>query len=247
MNPLYEKINILHLPSQKESFVILDKPRGLPSAPLFEGDECALSFALERFPGISSVKGRKEIEYGLVHRIDTETRGLLLIATEQSFYDSLIQEQTNGRFYKTYEAICDFSVPGEGFPRLDGKLEEVMNCIQNSTNESSFSAVIRSKFRPYGLKNSQVRPVNENAGKAALKKAGVKEYETEIHLTKCSDGVIARCRIKEGYRHQVRCHLAWLGLPIKGDPLYNPSAAEGQAFSFDATGLEFSGYSFSLR
>lgn len=101
MNPLYGKIRIVHLPSYEEPFVILDKPRGLPSAPLFEGDISALTFAIGKFPEISKVKGRKEIEYGLVHRIDTETKGLLLICTEQSFYDKVMSEQTNGRFFKT--------------------------------------------------------------------------------------------------------------------------------------------------
>ena len=246
MNPLYGKIRIVHLPSYEEPFVILDKPRGLPSAPLFEGDISALTFAIGKFPEISKVKGRKKIEYGLVHRIDTETKGLLLICTEQSFYDKIMSEQTNGRFFKTYKAQCDSFASGEGFPILDGNLEDVVNCINKSTNESSCSVIVRSRFRPFGLKNSQVRPVNESAGKAALKKAGQKEYETQIKLKKSRDGIFARCRIKEGYRHQVRCHLAWLGFPIKGDPLYNSSNKKGQEFKFDAIGLEFLGYSFNI-
>ncbi|MCQ2240638.1 pseudouridine synthase [Treponema sp.] len=249
MNSLYENINIIHKPSEKEPFLILDKPRGLPSAPLFSGDESALSYAVEKFPEIAEVKGKKEIEFGLVHRIDTETRGLLLVACTQDFYDSIILEQTNGRFIKSYEAYCDL-IAGknltEGFPKRDESSEYILECLQNLTNEGSFSLEVRSRFRPYGLKNSQVRPVNDFAGKAAEKKAGSKEYITLMELEKSGNEVHAFCKIREGYRHQVRCHLAWLGLPIKGDPLYNPKNVSGQQFLFTAVGLEFLGFSFSL-
>jgi hypothetical protein len=36
-------------------------------------------------------------------------------------------------------------------------------------------------------------------------------------------------QIKRGFRHQIRCHLAWIGFPIKGDPLYSQSRHESLA------------------
>ena len=38
------------------------------------------------------------------------------------------------------------------------------------------------------------------------------------------DTAIFKARIHRGYRHQVRCHLAWVGYPVRGDVLYNPIA-----------------------
>lgn len=253
MNQLFNKIKILHSPTKNEPYLIIDKPRGLPSAPLFLDDECALTFAIQNFPEIKNVKGKKSIEAGLVHRIDTETRGLLLIATNQEFYDKICLEQTNGRFYKTYSAYCDGEIKGksiktiiEGFPKLDPSLENKINSLKKLTNESSLVLTISSTFRPYGQKNKEVRPVNEFSGKAAVKKSGKKVYITEIILKKEMNGFLAQCKIKEGYRHQVRCHLAWIGLPIKGDILYNRYSKKSDNFLFYATGLEFCGKSYNL-
>ena len=50
MTVLYEKIKVIHFPTEREPFAILDKPRGLPSAPLKEGDPSALTWALETSP-----------------------------------------------------------------------------------------------------------------------------------------------------------------------------------------------------
>ena len=46
------------------------------------------------------------------------------------------------------------------------------------------------------------------------------------------------CKISAGYRHQVRCHLAWLGLPVIGDKLYNRNMKKS-SLMFSAVGLEF--------
>ena len=56
-----------------------------------------------------------------------------------------------------------------------------------------------------------------------------------------------RCRLSRGYRHQVRAHLASIGLPIVGDPLYAPQKAEtvrgaenrGVSLQLYAVSLEF--------
>ena len=53
-----------------------------------------------------------------------------------------------------------------------------------------------------------------------------------------------RCRLSRGYRHQVRAHLAALGLPIAGDPLYAPQGAEAQPESAQV-GLQL--YAVSLE
>lgn len=250
MKKLYDLITIVHHPSKEEPFVILNKPAGLPSAPLKEGDVCALSFAVEKFPQIKDVKGKKSCERGLVHRIDNDTEGLLLIACTQSFYDEIIREQTEGRFIKHYAAVCDFigsSRLCDGFSPSGIGPEITEDSLKKYTNEHKLFITIKSRFRPFGLKNREVRPVNDFSNVAAIKKAGEKEYSTEVSLEwSDSRGIEAYCTILEGYRHQVRCHLAWLGLPIKGDPVYNPDFTEGDSFMFRAVGLEFMGYKFNI-
>jgi len=81
----------------------------------------------------------------------------------------------------------------------------------------------KSYFRGFGNGIKEVRPVTEDSGMAALKKVKNKVlYETEIRVVS-NDRKRAEvlCTISKGYRHQVRCHLAWCGLPCVNDPLYN--------------------------
>ena len=89
-----QKIDIIHEPTNSEPFVIINKPSGMPSAPLEASDKNnALCYAAKCFPEILSVNGIKNIECGLLHWLDTVTSGLILIATTLEFYDFLQIEQ----------------------------------------------------------------------------------------------------------------------------------------------------------
>lgn len=227
-----QKISIIHTPTNEKPFLVINKPKGLPSAPLSADDtNNAVAQAIELFPEIKNVTGKKQIEYGLLHRIDTQTDGLLLIATTQEFYDYMQKEQADGRFFKYYTAKCE-------------------NLITNGnliTNVSAGSqGTISSYFRPFGPGNKEVRPVTKDSGTAALKKIGSKKnYITKYRILNVDSGngeCMVECKISQGYRHQVRCHLAWVGLPIVGDSLYNkkmvPETAQ-EPMKFTATKIEF--------
>lgn len=246
------QINILHNPTDKEPFVLIYKPRGLASAPLSEKDKNnALSIIAEQFSEIKSVHGKKEIEYGLVHRIDTDTDGLLLIAADQKFYDFIISEQQNERFIKTYHAYCDYyeniNKLKQGFPVCENSTK-----IKKLKNEETLIFTQTSSFRPFGPGRKEVRPVIAQSNTAARKKGGDKFYSTKIKVTKKSESLYeVFCEITNGYRHQVRCHLAWCGLSVTGDKKYNPNYSETdnkktllkefspKEFSFTASGIRF--------
>ena len=235
-------IEIIHAPTDSKPFLVIYKPKGLASAPLTEGDtENALAQAIEMFPEICGVHGKKEIEYGLLHRLDTATDGLMVIATTQECYDFLTEEQREGRFIKYYSALCDIlpDNPKElgGFPP-----DTPISSLRAQSAKQSITAT--SYFRPYGEGRKEVRPVTENSGKAALRKIGKqKEYTTEIKLIEKNEiSYKFECRISSGYRHQVRCHLAWLDFPIIGDKIYNFSelnSEKTEKMRFKAVGLQF--------
>lgn len=231
-----QKIEIISEPNEKD-FVVIYKPQGLASAPLSNDDQNnALRQAESFFPEIKSVCGLKQIEHGLLHRIDTETEGLILIAKNQEFYDFMQTEQKEGRFIKTYEAECISILEKEnkeGYPPL--KKDFKSDLFSGKTVE------ISSFFRNFGKEHKEVRPVTNFSGKAALKKIGKqKEYTTQIKLiSKESESFYFECKITLGFRHQVRSHLAWICFPIIGDALYNPLYKENEKLRFKATSLEF--------
>lgn len=225
-----EKISIIHEPKIDEPFLILNKPKHLPSAPLFEGDESAYSQAEKMYPELKFVNGKKEVEHGLVHRIDNETDGLLLIAANQEFYDWIVKCQSDGQFKKNYTAIChvDSDSRDESFPRSPFWGIPVFKPVK-----------INSRFRFYGPKNALVRPVTEESSRIIQKKSSSVIYTTTIDSVEKSDGnVKVVCSIDRGFKHQVRCHLAWCGLSVFGDKKYCKKNDDCELM-FSATGLSF--------
>ena len=230
-------IEIIHSPTNEKPFLVIYKPKGLPSAPLFADDfENAFSQAAKLFPELLKVNGKKEIEHGLLHRLDTATDGLMVIAANQECYDFLSNEQKEGRFVKTYSAECEI-IP-DNAEKLGGFPPDL---------PALPSAV--SYFRAYGEGRKEVRPVTEKSGKAALSKLGKsKLYTTEIEIKKISENKAhAVCRITEGYRHQVRCHLAWAGYPVCGDSLYNSNCSKVSEDKKNAENLLFSATAISFE
>ena len=248
------KIEIIHEPTSEKPFLVIYKPKGLASAPLSAEDkDNALSQALELFPDLYNVQGKKLIEYGLLHRLDTATDGLMVIAATQEAYDFLCNEQREGRFIKTYTAHCDVIKDNAkllaAFPPLP--LQAQNDLLLRGAKATKQTTSLSSYFRPYGEGRKEVRPVTEKSGKAALSKLGSKKlYTTKIEITKFSETQAdVTCEIKEGYRHQVRCHLAWAGIPVKGDLLYNSSckSAEKEADKKNAENLLFSATKISFE
>ena len=228
-----------------KDFVVAEKPHDMPTAPLSETEtETALNAVLELFPEGRCVCGKKSIEHGLVHRLDTATHGLFLVALNQASFNSLWAQQQNGDFLKGYTAYCTKQL-NDDFPPCGYRMQKGLK--------------IESYFRYFGTKNREVRPVaiDGTSGKAASKKAQPKIYETLIKdfseidfsteaLYKGFTAYKIECQLKSGFKHQIRAHLAWLGFPIIGDGLYCPTAKkqpDNNIFNFNlelhATSLSF--------
>ena len=241
-----DKIKVIKEPTEELPFAVIYKPKALASAPLNEEDsENAFYQAAELFPKLLEVQGRKNVEHGLLHRLDTATDGLLLIAATQEFYDYMLCEQEEGRFIKYYKAGCKYDNNNcrelEGFPIECPSVSDWMH--NPPAPKAIFHPLeIESYFRAFGKGGKEVRPVTKDSGMAALKKVGkLKLYKTElVMLESCGESVNVVCRISQGFRHQVRCHLAWAGLPIINDPIYNKNTlGTSEPLQFSATALEF--------
>jgi 23S rRNA pseudouridine1911/1915/1917 synthase len=188
---------------ETDLWALVLKPHGMPSAPLKQGEpDTLLSWFLENHQEAQVVIGKKSIEHGLIHRLDTGTAGLVLIAKTQLAYESLLKAQQNGLIRKTYIAHCSYDA---GF----------------SKKVDTFPFAVNSRFRAYGPGRREVRPVF--ADMRGFDDAGT-DYETAIESAKRIDSQSFEmtCSLVKGYRHQIRVHLAFLGYPILGDTLYNP-------------------------
>ncbi len=225
------------------SYLIVYKPPGLATAPLSEREQSTLvAWCMTHFPEVGNVAGKKAIEGGLLHRLDTDTNGLVLFARNQASYEHLMEQQEQGKIVKKYRAWsqkldADNSFIAKGFPPPPVQLVPPL----------SRPFEVASPFRPYGPGRKQVRPVVARTQKELALDHG-KPYKTLIRSVEQEEHnpsiYILDVQIERGFRHQIRCHLAWLGFPILGDRLYNPCYAlhqgkESLVLHLQAYGLEF--------
>jgi 23S rRNA pseudouridine1911/1915/1917 synthase len=86
--------------------VAVDKPAGMPSHPLRPGERATLASALlARYPEMAEV-GYSPREPGIVHRLDTDTSGLILAARDQETFAELRSQLEQGAIDKRYLALC---------------------------------------------------------------------------------------------------------------------------------------------
>ena len=215
---IYKKCGAsLHIIYEDEQMAVVSKPSGMLSVP---GKSCRLS-----------VESIVREHYGIaadvpviVHRLDMDTSGLLLIARTREAHKALQQQFLDHTVSKSYLALLD-GVPHEG---LTG---------EHVVWHSSHTGTITLPLRP-DLDDRPRQLVDFVHGKPAV---------TRFHLLKVIDGhqLIALTPVT-GRTHQLRMHCAHhLGLncPILGDPLYGnaiePSANIAQRLYLHAEQITF--------
>ena len=210
------------LVAETASCLVVYKPPGMHTAPLRKEEVgTLLAWAASLFPEVLHIRGRKENEGGLLHRLDYETQGLVLIARTEAALAVLAAQQEKNLFIKEYDAVCETPRSAEaenmaGFPQFTGDSPTEGTCIV-------------SAFRPFGKGRKAVRPIPD----------GKSLYRTEI-LSRVEDGGrhFFRLRIRKGFRHQIRCHLAWVKYPLLNDSLYGENR-DGGFLALRASALAF--------
>jgi 23S rRNA pseudouridine1911/1915/1917 synthase len=99
---------------ESDDFVIVNKPAGLPSAPLVRTEARSLAAGLlARYPEMRGV-GFREREPGLVHRLDTETSGVVLAARHRRAFEKARELFDSAELEKRYLAVVAAGLQGEG-------------------------------------------------------------------------------------------------------------------------------------
>jgi 23S rRNA pseudouridine1911/1915/1917 synthase len=217
-------------------FAVLYKPPFMHCAPLGSSRASTL---LEWYgciyPPVLELKGKKPAEGGLTHRLDYETEGLVLVGKNQAALDALFLEQRQGLIVKEYSALTEGKGEGgpAGFPPSPFR----------ELPEGSF--FIRSFFRPWGPGRKAVRPVEDPLSRGSRDTAGDQgqPYTTEVLAREGRGGGLCfRLRLKRGFRHQIRCHLSWIGTPVLRDTLYGapkPDADSALPFALRSRFISF--------
>ena len=171
----------------------VDKPAGLVVHPSpGHGSGTLVNALLHHVRDLAGIGG--SLRPGIVHRLDRDTSGVLLVAKTDLAHASLARQMKRRTMKKEYLALV------AGIPRV--RKGEIALAIGRDTRD-------RKRMKAY----RQADPVPSGAREART----LYEIEREwfpLGLT------LLRCRLVTGRTHQIRVHLAAAGLPVVGDPVY---------------------------
>jgi 23S rRNA pseudouridine1911/1915/1917 synthase len=180
------------------SVIVVNKPGGVPCHPLNADErDTVMNAVVARFPDVATV-GEKPLEGGLVHRLDNGTSGALLIARNRGTFDKLRDAIRAGRIARRYEAL------------VAGSLER----------KTEIDAPIA-----HHAKNARKMIVGDPSS-ANPKRAGRPASTVVEPIRRVGEFTLVSVAPKTGSRHQIRVHLASIGLSIVGDTLYGGPASE---------------------
>jgi len=171
--------------------LVVDKPAGIVVFPEGQTKENTLIDALiEKYPELKNV-GEKP-RYGVVHRLDKDTSGILLVAKSNESFIFLQNQFINRKVSKKYICLVEGTIKEDK--------GEIKTLIARSPKDGR-------KQKAY----------SENGPHPKSAREAITDYRV---LERFKDYTLLEVEIKTGRRHQIRCHLSYMHHPIAGDKLY---------------------------
>ncbi len=177
---------------EDEDLLVINKPKGLVVHPAAGHEDGTLVNALLHHCGdsLSGINGEKRP--GIVHRIDMDTTGLLIVAKNDFAHQGLSEQLKDHTLSRTYECI----VRG-GFRQEEGTVNAPIGRHPTDRKRMAVTA--------------------KNSREAVTHWKVLARYGQYTHV---------QCCLETGRTHQIRVHMAHIGHPIAGDPIYGIKKSE---------------------
>ena len=200
LNVVYEDIDLLVV--NKAAGMIVHPSAGIKTGTLVNA---LLFYCGNSLSGINGVK-----RPGIVHRLDKDTSGLIVIAKNDQTHYGLANQFAKRTVERKYLAII------HGFlSRAEKRLNKLPGIIFEPNGRIKISSLIgRDKF------DRKKMAVQENSGRNAVTRILVKKKYGPIEAPVAS---LVECKLETGRTHQIRVHLSFLGHSIVGDQIYRAS------------------------
>lgn len=206
MNILYEDDDILLI--NKPLGLVVHHGAGVESNTLYD-------YLIERYPNVSD-EFKNDFRMGIVHRLDKDTTGLMVIAKNIESATNLIEQFKAHSIKKEYTALCYAF-----FNTLSGTIDAPLG--RSKSNRKKFSVQ------------------KDGSGKNAISHY---EVEDQFLYGKNNKNAIAllKVTIETGRTHQIRVHMSSIGHPVVNDTVYGKNRwKEGEELGLmlEATSLAF--------
>jgi len=187
-------LSIVH---EDDDLIVIDKPAGLVVHPAAGHADGTLVNALLHHCGASLSGINGVLRPGIVHRLDKDTSGLIVVAKNDRAHKGLAAQFADhgrtGPLERRYVALC-WGVPERRHGTID-------------------AAIARA-----GIQRDRMAIVSGERGRFAITHFEVVEVFSGADGTPAA--CLVHCRLETGRTHQIRLHMAHIGHPVLGDPVY---------------------------
>ena len=198
---------------EDKSLVVFNKPPNMVVHPVKLSQRGTLvNFLIYKYKDTLPTR-YDNLRPGIIHRLDKDTSGLIVIAKTEFCADFLIAQFKSRQVKKVYLALC-----------IGNPLEKLSNIIKKpgiSIHEDN-SIEVKTYLRR-NKTNREIMEVSSDAGKLAI---SLFRVQTIYDLGEYQKLSLVSCEIETGRTHQIRVHAKLIGHPIFGDKLYKLSRKE---------------------
>ena len=188
LKPYKYKLDIIY---EDDDLIVLNKPAGIVMHPGAGNFDNTIVNALMNYNQNSLSNIGDELRPGIVHRIDKNTSGLIVIAKNNQAHEHLSSQFSKHTIKRIYQLL------------IWGKIRPSKGRIETLITRSS--------------KNRQLMEVSNTKGKKAITNYKTLEIFENQNTPTLS---LLECRLETGRTHQIRVHMKYLGNSIVGDDKY---------------------------
>ena len=200
------------------ALIVVNKPAGMVVHPAPGAARGTLVAALLHHCGASLSGVGGVARPGIVHRIDKDTSGLLVVAKTDAAHAGLSAQFAAHDVERLYLAVCR-GAPDPADPRLAG--------LTATAWEAGGWLRIDAALGRHRTDRTRMAVVPD--GRRAVTRVRV-----ERRFGDRPSAALLSCRLETGRTHQIRVHLAHVGHPLLGDPVYGRAAPAPGGFARQA-------------
>ena len=176
----------LEIVYEDDDLLVVNKPKGMvvhPAAGNYDGTlvNALLWHCGDSLSGINGV-----LRPGIVHRIDKDTSGLLIVAKNDISHQKLAEQIKAHSFTREYEAVVYGSLKDD-------------------------RGVVDAPIGRHPVDRKKMCVTQKNSKNAVTHYEVISRYKGYTHI---------KCVLETGRTHQIRVHMAYIGHPVSGDPVY---------------------------